>query len=192
MFVLIMMTSIIFNYMMALSIDMVRKDKMFQKQILVIDVMINLGILFVFKYLNFVTDVLHRLIPGTVFLIPKTSLALPIGISFFTFQALSYVIDVYRGTPAQKNPFFLGLYISLFPQLIAGPIVRYTTVMDQIHSRRITLDDFSSGVIRFMKGFNKKVLLANVLSEVADKAFGMGDKSTGMARCSMLYTADLL
>ena len=180
-FVLVMMTSIAFNYMMAVSIDMVRKDKRFQRLVLGIDVLFNLGILFIFKYLNFVTAFIHKVIPGTVSLFPETSFALPIGISFFTFQALSYVIDVYRGTPAQKNPFFLGLYISLFPQLIAGPIVRYTTVKDQISNRKITMDDFSSGVVRFMKGFNKKVLLANVLSEAADKAFGAWTRSAGMA-----------
>ena len=106
---------------------------------------------------------------------------LPIGISFFTFQALSYVIDVYRGLPAQKNPGHLGLYISLFPQLIAGPIVRYTTIMDQMEQRTITWSSFSDGIRRFLYGFNKKMLLSNLLAEAADAAFGAGELSAAMA-----------
>ena len=114
--------------------------------------------------------------------IPQTSFILPIGISFFTFQALSYVIDVYRGTvKAQRNPFLLALYISLFPQLIAGPIVRYSTVCEEIMRRNTTLDDFARGAWRFLCGFSKKMLLANAFAEVADKTFALSAPGAAMA-----------
>ena len=107
-------------------------------------------------------------------------IALPIGISFFTFQAISYVIDVYRGRgEAQKNLLNVGLYISFFPQLIAGPIVRYETIADQINNRKENLQDFSDGVVRFIIGLGKKVLLANNMALIADHAFGFGTE-----RCS--------
>ena len=110
---------------------------------------------------------------------------LPIGISFFTFQALSYVLDVYRGRGrAQANPLKVGLYIAFFPQLIAGPIVKYETVADQIDNRRESWADFSAGTCRFLAGLGKKVLLANQLAVVADRAFPLsesGAASAGMA-----------
>ena len=180
-FVLIMIFSIGFNYLLALRIEELRDARYAKKIVLIADVAVNLGILFVFKYLNFVTRTLHELIPATQSMFPQTEIALPIGISFFTFQALSYVIDVYRGTPAQKNVGYIGLYISLFPQLIAGPIVRYTTVMHQITDRRVTFPSFSDGLIRFLTGFNKKVLLANMLANVADLAFTAKENSVLMA-----------
>ncbi len=180
-FVFVMIGSIVLNYVMALLIAGCREKKRRKKVLLTIDIICNLGLLFVFKYLNFVTRTLRSWFPRLAPLIPATSILLPIGISFFTFQALSYVIDVYRGTPAQRNPAYLGLYISLFPQLIAGPIVRYGTIAEQIEHRKITLDSFSEGIIVFLRGFNKKILLANVLAEVADKAFGTSDISVGMA-----------
>ena len=182
MFVLIMIGSIIGNYLLALWLNALRDKPAGKKAVLVLDLVLNLGLLFVFKYLNFLTANLHAWFPATESLFPVTKIALPIGISFFTFQALSYVIDVYRGdVPAQKNIGYLGLYISLFPQLIAGPIVRYSTVMDQITERKVTLQSFSEGMMRFMIGFNKKVLLANVLAEVADKAFARTSASAGLA-----------
>ena len=170
-FVLIMIGSIVVNFILALRIEELADSKAAKRAILVIDIILNIGLLVVFKYLNFLTKTLHEMIPATQSMFPETAIALPIGISFFTFQALSYVIDVYRGVPAQKNIGNLGLYISLFPQLIAGPIVRYTTVMDQISDRKVTLQSFSGGLIRFMVGFNKKVLLANVLSVSVDLAY---------------------
>lgn len=173
-FVLAMLASILCNYAAALAIEKTRGNKAAGRIILCLDLVINLGMLFVFKYMNFVTGVLHSFLP-------QTSFVLPIGISFFTFQALSYVVDVYRGIPAQKNPFYLGLYIALFPQLIAGPIVRYTTIMDQIEERTITKDGFCKGLLRFLYGFNKKILLANLLAVVADTAFGADSLSVGMA-----------
>lgn len=180
-FVFVMMASICFNYLLARWIERCRDSKTKAKAILVLDVALNLGILMIFKYLNFITATVHSWLPASRSWFPETSIVLPIGISFFTFQALSYVVDVYRGIDAQKNPAYLGLYIALFPQLIAGPIVRYTTVMDQINDRHITADDFKKGIMRFLLGFNKKILLANVLSEVADMAFASGDNTVCMA-----------
>ena len=180
-FVFVMMASICFNYLLARWIEHYRENKKAAKAILILDVALNLGILVIFKYLNFITVTVHSWLPASRAWFPETSIALPIGISFFTFQALSYVVDVYRGIDAQKNPAYLGLYIALFPQLIAGPSVRYTTVMDQINERHITADDFKKGIMRFLLGFNKKILLANVLSEVADMAFASGDNTVCMA-----------
>ena len=180
-FVLVMIFSILLNYFAALHIEELEAGSRSRKGLLILTVLINLGILFLFKYMNFATRNLRALFPMLRDVIPQTGFVLPIGISFFTFQALSYVIDVYRGTPAQKNPGYLGLYISLFPQLIAGPIVRYTTIMDQMERREITWDSFSDGMLRFLYGFNKKMLLANLLAEVADAAFGAEELSVAMA-----------
>ena len=180
-FVLVMIGSILLNYFAALHIEELEAGSWRRKSLLILAVLLNLGILFIFKYMNFATTNLRAVFPILQDTIPQTSVVLPIGISFFTFQALSYVIDVYRGIPAQKNLGYLGLYISLFPQLIAGPIVRYTTIMDQMGQREITWDSFSDGMLRFLYGFNKKILLANLLAEVADAAFGAKELSVAMA-----------
>ena len=180
-FVLIMLFSIGFNYLAALRIEELKDRQSIRRLILAIAAVVNLGILFVFKYMNFVTENLQTPLKAAGISIEITKYVLPIGISFFTFQALSYVIDVYRGIPAQKNPAYLGLYIALFPQLIAGPIVRYTTIMDQIETREITWDGFSKGMLRFLYGFNKKMLLANLLAKAADAAFGVEELSACMA-----------
>ena len=101
-------------------------------------------------------------------------MALPIGISFFTFQSISYLVDVYSGrVKYQENPFNLGLYISLFPQLIAGPIVRYKDVNQQITERKINLDKFTKGIKRFIIGLSKKVLIANPMAVIADEVFSL-------------------
>lgn len=129
------------------------------KWMVIIAVVSNIGALGVFKYTDFAISNINSVF-GTA--IPLLKIALPIGISFYTFQILSYVIDVYRGdAKAQKNIISLGAYVVLFPQLIAGPIVRYQTVADELDERTETIADFSSGVQRFMIGFGKKVLLAN-------------------------------
>ena len=176
-FVFVMLLSIVFNYYAALAVEKREKNSQKRKAALVLTVTFNLALLFVFKYLNFATGILQSVFPS----VSQTNIALPIGISFFTFQAMSYVIDVYRGIPAQKNIRSLGLYISFFPQLIAGPIVRYTTVMDEIESRSVAPEDVSEGIRRFLIGFNKKILLANAMAEVADKAFAAAELSVGMA-----------
>lgn len=181
-FVFVMLGSIVFNYFAAMAMEWCRARGKCIKPALWVAVAVNLSIIGVWKYANFITENLREWIPLWRGFIPQTSFILPIGISFFTFQAMSYVIDVYRGTvKAQRNPFYLALYISLFPQLIAGPIVRYSTVCDEIMQRRSTLEDFSRGVWRFLCGFSKKMLLANAFAEVADKAFGMNAPGAAMA-----------
>ena len=180
-FVLVMMGSICANFFLALGIEKTRERRLSPKLLMAADIAVNLGILMVFKYMNFMTHTLRAWLPMTRRFVPATSIALPIGISFFTFQALSYVIDVYRGLPAQRNIAYLALYISLFPQLIAGPIVRYNTIADQIYARKVGFDDLSEGMLRFMTGFSKKILLANTLAEVADAAFALHSRSVLMA-----------
>ncbi len=170
-FVIVMITSIIVNYIFGLVVDRYREDRRKAKACLIVSIIVNLGLLFVFKYLNFAISVIDSIF-GEIF--PQTNIPLPIGISFFTFQAMSYVVDVYRReVDVQKNPFYVGMYIAFFPQLIAGPIVRYSTIEKQIKKRQVTLDGFSYGVKRFLMGFCKKVLLANTLAVVADEAFGI-------------------
>ena len=185
-YVLLMLLSIAVNYAFGRLLE--RREH--SKTLLAAAVIFNLGLLFYFKYLNFAVDNLNALL-GTRLSVPR--LALPIGISFFTFQAMSYVIDVYRGTaPVQRNVLSLGLYISFFPQLIAGPIVRYNSIAAQIEERRVTPEDFQAGVCRFIEGFAKKIILANNLSLAAERAFalaGAGEISTAMAWLgSLAYT----
>jgi alginate O-acetyltransferase complex protein AlgI len=133
----------------------------------------NLALLFRWKYLAFAVRQLN-LLPRVDLPVPE--IALPLGISFFTFQAMSYVIDVWRGvSPPRRNPLDVALYVTLFPQLVAGPIVRYETVAGEIRGRRESWSDFSSGACRFVEGFAKKMLLANPLAVVADSAFDGAD-----------------
>lgn len=172
-FVFVMVLSIAVNYGLAVFIAHQKQgnQKRMAGILLFAAVIANIGILFVFKYLDFAITA-SNLFFHTNFQI--TGIALPIGISFFTFQALSYVIDVYRGTvKVQKNPFYLALYISFFPQLIAGPIVRYSDIEKQLIDRTCTLEGFSEGARRFMLGFCKKVILANNLAIAAAAIFDM-------------------
>ena len=168
-FVFVMMTSIIINWLFGLIIDRHRDNKALSKTVIGLDVFLNLGLLFIFKYLNFTGNIVQTL-TGIDLHIPH--IALPIGISFFTFQAMSYVIDVYREKgEVQTNLLYVGLYISFFPQLIAGPIVRYETIANEIKNRKETMDDFFDGFARFTAGLAKKVLLANSFALLADQAF---------------------
>jgi len=131
-------------------------------------VVFGLGMLGWFKYAGFFAASLNALGAG----LPVPQVVLPIGISFFTFQGLSYVVDVYRGDAAcQRSPFYVALYVALFPQLVAGPIVRYATVEGEITRRGETLSEFSQGTVRFLFGLGKKMLLANAMAEVADGVF---------------------
>lgn len=165
----LMIITILLNWLFGILVDSFRDNKILSRAIMVFMVAVNLMILGWFKYSAFVVDQTN-IIFHTNFEVPDVKL--PIGISFFTFQAMSYVIDVYRGKgKVQKNPLWVGLYISLFPQLIAGPIVRYETIADQIQNRKENLDDFTSGVTRFCIGLGKKVLIANNVAVVADHAF---------------------
>ena len=140
-FVFVMMLSIIGNWIFGLLVDRYRTYKFRAKSVITISLVFNLGIIFIFKYLMFTVSNVNKLF-GTSISCGK--IILPIGISFFTFQAISYVIDIYRQRgEVQKNPLNVGLYISFFPQLIAGPIVRYQTVAKQINNRTETFQDFS-------------------------------------------------
>ena len=164
--VLLMLASVAVNYGLAIMIDRFPKGRV---PGLVLSIVFNLGALYVFKYFNFSVNILNQFLT-TPLTVPV--IALPIGISFFTFQIMSYVIDVYRKeTPVQKNILDLALYISLFPQLIAGPIVRYADVAAQIKDRTSTWDGVHDGLLRFAIGFSKKVLIADQLSSLVDTAF---------------------
>ncbi|MBQ4578066.1 MAG: MBOAT family protein [Clostridia bacterium] len=181
-FVLVMLLSIGANWLFGLGVSRskARNRPRGAKIWVTAAVLFNLSVLFVFKYLTFTLKNLSPLLPRG-FALPE--IALPIGISFFTFQALSYVLDVYRGAgEVQKNIVHVGLYISLFPQLIAGPIVRYQTVAAEIVHRRENTGDFFDGFARFVVGLSKKVLLSNSLSVFADYAFAhTGDLTAAYA-----------
>lgn len=164
--VIILLFSIVFNSLMGFLVQKKegRSGKR-RKAFLIFAIVINLGILFVFKYLGFVLGLFITDVKSI------WDVALPIGISFFTFQALSYVIDVYKGIVKAENPFYVGLYISFFPQLIAGPIIQYKSVAEQIKNRKSSFDKFSAGICRFVIGVVKKVLLANCFAAIADNVF---------------------
>ncbi len=173
-FVFVMMLSILMNWGFGLLVVR-REDDRWRGRVLAAMVVCNLSLFFVFKYLNFTIENLNVLFRGAI---PQTHIRLPIGISFFTFQAMSYVFDVSRGNgQVQKNPLNVALYVALFPQLIAGPIVRYETVAAEITGRKETLEDFVRGVRRFIVGLAKKVILSNSIALLADQTFGMGDLS---------------
>ncbi|MGI8254524.1 MBOAT family O-acyltransferase [Blautia difficilis] len=166
-YIILLFISTLLNYFCACGIDRFQNHR---KGILVLAVICNLGILIVFKYTDFILGMVNSV---TGFQLPLPQIRMPIGISFFTFQAMSYVIDVYRETTrAQKNYAKVLLYISFFPQLIAGPIVKYHDVAAEIDQRTVTLDGVALGIRRFSAGLCKKVLLANTLGLVADNLFG--------------------
>jgi len=170
-FVFLLMLSISVNWIFGLAVARHRENTTWAKWIIFIMVAFNLSILYVFKYLMFTISNINRFW-GTDFTVSK--IILPIGISFFTFHAISYVIDIYRGkAEVQKNLFHVGLYIVFFPQLVAGPILRYSVIADQIMGRKETFEDFSQGVCRFLMGFGKKILLANNFALIADTAFSL-------------------
>jgi alginate O-acetyltransferase complex protein AlgI len=193
-FTALMLASIAFNYWMAIAVGRAgespggappgsahslaldrSEDRHRAKMLLGIAVAVNLIVLGVFKYANFFVDNVNALVSavgGRPFALPRV--LLPIGISFFTFHAISYVVDVYRrDASAQKSPVHAALYLLLFPQLIAGPIIRYRQIADQLAWRRVTLDDFAYGVRRFIIGLGKKVLIANTVAGPADRIFGL-------------------
>lgn len=164
-FLWILITSILLNYISALAVEGVHK-KGTKLLLLWIGIAGNLLLLFYFKYFNFAISIVEKLLSRSF---SFAEVILPIGISFFTFQGLSYVVDVYRGeVAAQRNPFKLGMYIALFPQLVAGPIVRYQDVAKEIDERTVTLDDFATGSRRFIIGLFKKIVIADTLAVTAD------------------------
>ncbi|MPL95147.1 Peptidoglycan O-acetyltransferase [bioreactor metagenome] len=174
-FIFVMMFSIFVNYLFGLLVDKYRQSTRVAKILISLMVIFNVSIFFIYKYLNFAISNINIIIGNKI---PQTNILLPIGISFFTFQAMSYVLDVYKNRgKVQKNPLNVALYIMLFPQLIAGPIVRYETVSNAINNRVETLYDFSEGVKRFIVGLSKKIILSNSVAIIADKAFGFTDFS---------------
>jgi alginate O-acetyltransferase complex protein AlgI len=168
----VMLLSILLNYCCGLAIDKVRPNRS-AKALIFFGVGINLLILAFFKYANFFIENINALLAVVGMpVIQWSPVHLPIGISFFTFQAMSYLIDVYKGSiPSQASLTCLSLYIALFPQLIAGPIVRYGTIAQESVTRRMTLPDCASGIKRFIFGLSKKVLLANPFGVLADQFF---------------------
>ena len=164
-YVVLMMFSILLFYGCGLAIDRSRTRK-WKKIWLMVSIVCSLGLLGIFKYADFFLSSVNAV---TGLALPLIKLALPIGISFYTFQCLSYTIDVYRGNVmAQKNPISFGAYVSLFPQLIAGPIVRYVDVARELEERRTTWADFAYGLRRFLVGLGKKVLIANQFGQLIE------------------------
>lgn len=179
-YVFLMIFSILVNYIFGRLMDKNRGRQKRMKLLLLLSVVIDLGLLSVFKYTDFVITNINAIFGANFDLL---NIALPIGISFYTFQAMSYTIDVYRDdVRVQKNLIDFGMYITMFPQLIAGPIVRYADVQDQLADRSVTTVDFSEGVMRFVVGLGKKVLLANQMGAVWSDIYALGgDVSALMA-----------
>ena len=170
-YVLLMIFSIIYNYYAARSISYYRNTnkKKLRTFVFVMCLIVNLGLLCFFKYYGFVIENINALFHASL---PIRNIALPIGISFYTFQTLSYVIDVYRGNVrVQKNIINFGAYITMFPQLIAGPIVRYTDIERQLTNRVLSFEKFAEGCAWFIVGLAKKVLLANNIGMLYDAVF---------------------
>jgi len=175
-FTIVMLGSVFIDWVIGLQIGKSKKRK---KAWMLLVVCIHVSLLFVFKYLTFTTSQLSLFLPVKV-----VEIVLPIGISFFTFQMMSYIFDIYYGNvKPQKNILKLALYITMFPQLIAGPIVRYQTVADEIDDRSVKLHDLYLGISRFIVGLSKKVLLADLLAVVADNIFSASD-TMGVATLS--------
>ncbi len=172
-YILLMLASILINYISGLIVGANREKNLKRaKTALIINTAINLALLMFFKYFDFIAENL-ALIPGLDFIRPL-GISLPIGISFYTFQTMSYPIDVYRGdTGSQRSFIKFGTYVALFPQLIAGPIVRYKDVADQLDERTMNVDAFAKGIRRFIVGLGKKVLLANNIGMLWDAFYAV-------------------
>lgn len=171
-YVLLMAFSIITTYLFGILISRYPKQK---KLFLVLSICVSIGLLVYFKYFNFIMENINLWLANKIDFI---YVALPIGISFYTFQMISYLVDVYRGqAKVQKNILKLAMYVSLFPQLIAGPIVRYTTIEQQLENREYSIKKFALGVRRFIIGLGKKVLIANVLGNLSATFLASNDLS---------------
>lgn len=182
----ILLVSITINYALGLLVGKFRdRNEKLAKWFVFFDILVNLGILFVFKYMGFFVGIINSVIGQDLIQTPE--LSMPIGISFFTFQALSYVVDVYRkDATAQTNPFYMGLYIAFFPQLVAGPIVRYKTIEEYIRQRTFNVNQISAGICRFAVGLSKKVLLSNNLAVVVDKIYDLTRTGAGLYSVSVV------
>lgn len=170
-FVLLMVASIVVNWLIGLAMAGSGRKKTW----LVLSVVWNLSLMFVFKYLTFVLSNVELLLHRNI---ADIEISLPLGISFFTFQILSYIFDLYYGnTKVQKNCYKFALYVSMFPQLVAGPIVRYEQIAYEIDHRQENMEDFSLGMTRFVYGLGKKVLLSNYMGTIADNMFYLSGNS---------------
>ena len=170
-YLFLMLLSILFNYFSGLDIARNLQDKRAAKRSLVFNLIINLAVLGFFKYEGFVLDTLNGILPVHI---SYHALPLPIGISFYTFQILSYIIDVYRGNvKVQTNLPNFALYVTMFPQLIAGPIVQYADVDEQLASRKVSWTKFGEGSMYFIRGLAKKVLLANTSGMIFTEVSGL-------------------
>ena len=193
-YIILLFVSVMINYLGGLFIEAAGERPGLKRAALSVTVALNLLLLGYFKYYNFAAENINALFGalGAGAVMPVRNIVLPIGISFYTFQAMSYVIDLYRGKCRLQRSFWkLLLYIMFFPQLIAGPIVRYRDVAEQIDKRSVDLDGFALGVTRFITGLGKKVLLANTFGEAVDRVFGlqMNELSTAMAWYAMVLYA---
>ena len=167
---IIMLSSILINYTSGIGISYLQKKERPVKPLLTLAIIANLSFLFYYKYFDFFIDNISYL--GFKSSFEDSEIILPIGISFFTFQGISYLVDLYRkDVTCQKNIIHLGLYISFFPQLIAGPIIRYHDIASELKSRIITRNLFTEGLVRFIRGLAKKVIIANTLALIADQTF---------------------
>ena len=172
-YVLLMLLAILCGYLFALLIERYRGRRL-SRLFLILSVSLSAAILGFFKYADFFIQNFNAV---TGLSLPLLRIALPIGISFYTFQLISYTVDVYRGVPAQRSFIDLAAYISLFPQLIAGPIVRYSQIAEQLSSRRHSLDKAALGIRRFILGLGKKVLIANAMGQLCEIFRASQDKS---------------
>lgn len=169
-YIIIMIFSILINYLFGIIIDKNEKKNAIKKCVFVAAIIVNILLLGYFKYFNFFAINFNNLFSKNIIEVKK--ILLPIGISFYTFQIMSYIIDLYRGDiKVQKNILNLALYVSFFPQLIAGPIVKYKDVENEIQSRKITIDLFSSGIKKFVYGLGKKVIISNSLAILVDNIY---------------------
>lgn len=195
-YVLLMVVSILLNYIFGLLVERSLEKRHLAKRIIGIAISVNVFILLIYKYSNFFVDNINVLMQKfNLAPIYFDKIDLPIGISFYTFQAISYLVDVYRKeSSAEKNLFNQALYISFFPQLVAGPIVRYSDINREIRNRSTTIKDVEYGITRFILGLGKKVLVANPIGLVADNIFSLssGDLTTGIAWLGILcYTIQI-
>ncbi|HID0758301.1 MBOAT family O-acyltransferase [Clostridium botulinum] len=169
----VLCSSIFINYIFGLIIDKLKDKKRFKNFFLLTGIILNLVLLFYYKYYDFAIGNINRISNATF---PYKEIALPIGISFFTFQGMSYIIDIYRkDAKVNKNIFSVALYISFFPQLIAGPIVKYKDIDNQIRKRKETMEYFSYGIERFVIGLSKKVIIADTVARIADTIFSLSN-----------------
>ena len=171
----ILMVSILINYIFGLLIDKTVDRSHLRKFILILGIILNLALLFYYKYYDFFIENINNILNMNLEL---KRIVLPIGISFFTFQGMSYIIDIYRNDgKVNKNIFSVALYISLFPQLVAGPIIKYKAVDEQIRNRKESIDYFSYGINRFVIGLGKKIIISDMLGAISDNIFLLANSS---------------